>query len=79
MIDMRRTVQARLDRRSQVALERLVCGTGRRPSRVVREGVHLLAACYGVPLAKRVIGVGRFVSGLPDLASNKKHLRAFGQ
>jgi len=39
----------------------------------------LLAACYGFPSAKRVIGVGRFASGLPDLASNKKHLRGFGQ
>ncbi|MGA2610031.1 MAG: hypothetical protein ABSH01_21535 [Terriglobia bacterium] len=79
MIDMRRTVQARLDRRSQAALERLVHRTGWSPSRVVREGVHLLAACYGFPAAKRVIGVGRFASGLPDLASNKKHLRGFGQ
>jgi hypothetical protein len=41
----------------------------------VREGVQLLAACYGVRPAKRVIGVGRFASGLPDLASNKKHLK----
>jgi len=53
--------------------------TGWSPSRVVREGVHLLAACHGVPSAKQVIGVGRFASGLPDLASNKKHLRDFGR
>jgi hypothetical protein len=79
MLDMKTTVQARLDRRAQVALERLARRTGWSPSRVVREGVHLLAACYGVPSAKRVIGVGRFASGLPDLASNKKHLRGFGQ
>jgi hypothetical protein len=73
------TVQARLDRRSRVALERLVRRTGWSASRVVREGVHLLATCYGVRSGKRVIGVGRFASGLPDLASNKKHLRGFGQ
>ena len=79
VVDMRTTVQARLDRRAQVALERLARRTGWSPSRVVREGVHLLAACYGFPPAKRVIGVGRFASGLPDLASNKKHLRGFGQ
>jgi hypothetical protein len=53
--------------------------TGWSPSRVVREGVRLLAACYGVPAAKRVAGVRRFASGLPDLASNKKPLRGFGQ
>jgi hypothetical protein len=79
MVDMKTTVQARLDRRSQAALERLARRTGWSPSRVVREGVHLLAACYDFPSAKRVIGVGRFASGLPDLASNKKHLRGFGQ
>lgn len=79
MTDMRRTVQARLDRRSQTALEGLVHRTAWSPSRVVREGVHLLAVCYGFPAAKRVIGVGRFASGIPDLASNKKYLRGFGQ
>jgi hypothetical protein len=76
---MKANVQARLDRRSQIALERLVRRTGWSPSRVVREGVHLLAACYGVPPAKRVMGVGRFASGLPDLASNKEHLKGFGR
>jgi len=79
MANMKITVQARLDRRCQVALERLVRRTGWSPSRVVREGVRLLAACHGVPSAKRVIGVGRFASGRSDLASNKKHLRDFGR
>ena len=76
---MKTNVQARLDRRSQIALERLVRRTDWSPSRVVREGVHLLAACYSFPPAKRVIGVGRFASGLPDLGSNKKHLKDFGR
>jgi len=79
MADMKANVQARLDRRSQIALERLVRRLGWSPSRVVREGVHLLAACYGGHTAKRVIGVGRFASGLRDLGSNKKHLRGFGR
>jgi hypothetical protein len=76
---MKANVQARLDRRSQVALQRLVQRFGWSPSHVVREGVQLLAACYGGPSSKRIIGVGRFASGLPDLGSNKKHLRGFGQ
>jgi hypothetical protein len=79
MMSMNANVQARLDRQSQVALERLVQRLGWSPSQVVREGVQLLAACYGVPSSKRVIGVGRFASGLPDLGSNKKHLRGFGR
>jgi len=76
---MERNVQARLDQRSQVALERLVNRLGWSPSRVVREGVHLLDAYYAGSPARRVIGVGKFDSGIPDLGSNKKHLQGFGR
>jgi len=79
LTNMKANVQARLDRRSQIALNRLVRRLGWSPSRVVREGVHLLAACYAAPSSKRIIGVGRFASGLPDLGSNKKHLQGFGR
>jgi hypothetical protein len=78
-LDMRPNVQARLDRRSQLALEELVRRLGWSPSRVVREGLRLLAACYGKPSQERVIGIGRFASQVPDLGSNKKHLRGFGR
>ncbi len=76
---MKTNVQARLDRRSQLALEGLVQRLGWSPSRVVREGLRLLAACYGAPSGKRVAGIGRFASGLPDLGSNKKRLEGFGR
>jgi hypothetical protein len=76
---MKTTVQARLDRRAQVALARLVRHLGWSPSRVVREGLRLLAACYGRPSRRRVVGVGRYASGLPDLGSNKKRLEGFGR
>jgi hypothetical protein len=76
---MKANVQARLDHRSQADLKRLVRRLGWSPSRVVREGLGLLAACYGTAPGKKVIGVGRFASGLPDLGSNKKHLQGFGR
>lgn len=76
---VRTTVQARLDRRSRAALERLVKRLGWSPSRVVREGVCLLDACYGAPSQRRVVGIGRFASGIPDLGSNKKLLEGFGR
>ena len=76
---MKSNVQARLDRQSQVALEELVRRLGWSPSRVVREGLRLLSTCYGKAPAKRVIGVGRFASGIPDLGSNKRHLQGFGR
>jgi hypothetical protein len=76
---MKANVRARLDRWSQLALERLVRRFGWSPSRVVREGLGLLAACYDIPSRKKVVGVGRFASGLPNRGSNKKHLQGFGQ
>lgn len=75
---MKATVQARLDREAQLALERMVSRLGWSPSRVVREGLRLLAACQGSAQGKKVVGAGRFASGIPDLGSNKKHLRGFG-
>ena len=76
---MKTTVQARLDREARLALERMVSRLGWSPSRVVREGLRLLAACHGSPPGKRVVGAGRFASGVSDLGSNKKHLRGFGR
>jgi hypothetical protein len=73
------TVQARLDRKSQMALERLTKRLGWSPSRVVREGLRLLDACYRRPLRKKIIGVGRFASGIPDLGSDKRRLQGFGR
>jgi len=73
------TVQARLDERSRKQLARLVKELGWSPSRVVREGLSLLAACRLKPARRRVIGAGRFASGIPDLGSNKKYLKDFGR
>ncbi len=79
MSPVKANVQARLDRRSQMAIEELVRRLGWSPSRVVREGIRLLAACYGKPSRKRVIGVGCFASQVADLGSNKEHLQGFGR
>jgi hypothetical protein len=76
---MRTTVQARLDRRSQAALEHLVRHLGWSPCKVVREGVRLLAACYGTSSQRKVVGTGGFASGICDLGSNKRHLVGFGR
>ena len=76
---MKTVVQARLDDDSRIALERLVKRLGWSPSKVVREGLRLMTACYGALPGKRIIGLGQFVSGQPDLGSNKKHLKGFGR
>ena len=75
---MRNAIQARLDDRSRKRLAILVRGLGWTPSRIVREGLRLLEATY---LRKNhgVIGLGKFRSGVSDLALNKKHLKDFGR
>jgi hypothetical protein len=73
------TVQARLDEEARKTMERLVRQLGWTPSEVVREGVRLLAASHPAAGAPRVIGLGKFASGIRRLGSNKKHLEGFGR
>ena len=48
-------------------------------SQVVREGLKLMVASYGRVPKKKIIGVGKFDSGIKDLGSNKRHLEGFGK
>ena len=52
---------------------------GWTPSRVVREGLRVLEASHLRRKRPGIIGLGKFKSGVPDLGSNKKHLRNFGR
>lgn len=57
----------------------LVRELGWTPSRVVREGLRVLEASYLRRKRRGVIGMGKFRSGVPDLGTNKKHLRGLGR
>jgi hypothetical protein len=72
-------VQARLDAESEKNLARLSRQLGWSRSRVVREGLKMLSACYPLPRKTRIIGLGKFDSGIPDLGSDKRHLEGFGR
>ena len=76
---MRTAIQARLDEPSRKRLTALMRELGWSPSRVVREGLRILEASYLRRKRRGVIGLGRFRSGVPDLGSNKKHLKGFGR
>lgn len=76
---MSNTIQARLDESSHKALVRLVKRLGWSPSKVVREGLRLLAACHLGGERRQIIGQGKFASGIDDLGSNKEHLEGFGR
>ncbi len=75
---MRATIQARLDNRSRKRLAVLVRELGWTPSKVVREGLRILEASQLRRKKQGIIGLGKFRSSVPDLGSNKKHLRNFG-
>ena len=75
---MKSTVQARLDSDAQRTLERLVQRLRWSPSKVVREGLRMLASSQPIAGQPRIVGLGKFSSGVRDLGSNKKHLKGFG-
>jgi hypothetical protein len=76
---MNSSVQARLDDESRKTLNKLMKRLGWSPSKVVREGLRLLAACHLGNGRREIIGVAQFDSGMPDLGSNKRHLKGFGR
>ncbi len=57
----------------------LIRELGWSPSQIVREGLRVLAASYLRRKKRGIIGLGKFASRVPDLGSNKKHLRDFGR
>lgn len=73
------TVQARLDDRDAKTLRALASRLGWSPSKVVREGLRLLAASHLGGERRHVIGLGKFESGVPDLGSNRRNLKGFGR
>jgi len=72
-------IQARLDEECQRLMRRLLKQTGWTPSQVVREGLRLLASCHVGKTPRKILGQGKFSSGIGDLASNKAHMRDFGK
>jgi hypothetical protein len=72
------TIQARLDPETRRALDRILRRTGWTVSRAVREGVLRLDQ-EGNGGSRRIVGLGAFASEVPDLGSNRRHLRGFGR
>jgi hypothetical protein len=74
---MARIIHARLDPETERMLRRLERRFGWSDSQVVREGIKVLNGLT-TPGRRRVVGLGRFSSGILDLGSNKTHLKGFG-
>ncbi len=72
-------VHARLDPETRRVLERLRRTTGLRDSALIRRALRALDAGVAVPSPPRIVGLGKFRSGVTDLGSNPEHLRGFGR
>lgn len=76
---MARVVQARLDDKTEKLLGELRRRTRLSESELVRRAIRSLAVIPAPTGGPRVIGIGRFASGVRDLGSNKAHLKHFGR
>ena len=76
---MSRIIQARIDEETETLLSQLQLRLGRNDSQIVREGIKALGVLAAPSRRRKIVGVGKFASGISDLASNKKHLKGFGK
>lgn len=76
---MSKVVQARLDDETESLRTKLQKQTGWSNSEIVRRGIQLLASTSLSTGQPRFSGVGKYDSGVPDLATNKAHMEGFGQ
>ena len=74
-------VHARLDADTRQILQRLKRRYGWSESEIVRQGIRALSETELPPdqRRERIVGLGKFASGIPDLGSSKEHLRDFGR
>lgn len=76
---MSRIIQARIDAETESLLSQLQLRLGWSDSQIVREGIKALGALSTPVRRKKIVGLGKFSSGVTDLASNKRHLKGFGK
>ena len=76
---MARIIHARIDDETDRLLDSLERRFGWTDSRAVREGIRALNCLFVAKPSRRIVGMGRFQSGIPDLGSNKAHLKGFGR
>lgn len=72
------TLQARLDPRTAKTLARLRKQTGLSDSELARRGIEALAKELDDDLPV-LLGLGKHDSGVPDLATNPKYMKGFGE
>ncbi len=76
---MKTMAQLRLDPETRRVLDGLAKRKGWTTSEILRKGIHLVAREAEEEPRFRIIGLGEFDSGVPDLGSNKKHMEGYGK
>lgn len=74
-------VHARLDKATRRIMRRLQLRYGWSDSDVVRQGIRALGELElpAEQRGRRIVGLGEYASGIPDLGSNEEHLHGFGR
>lgn len=76
----RRLVQARLDAATAAQLDEMRAQTGMTSSEILRRALAMFASTLpAYRKSRKIVGLGRFASGVRDLGSNKRHLDGFGE
>lgn len=76
---MAKIAHARLDDDTHQLLIELSRATGESESELIRRGLEALAQTLPRRRKPKIVGLGKFASGLADLGSNKAHLSGFGK
>jgi hypothetical protein len=76
---MASVIHARLDEDTEWLRNALQKQLGWTDSQIVREGIKSLSLLVRKQGKRKIIGLGKFASGIDDLGSNKRHLRGFGK
>ncbi len=76
---MSRIIHARLDPQTEKMLREVERRLGWSDSEVVRAGIKMLSGTLIRRRTRRIVGLGRFRSGIADLGSNKNHFKRFGR
>jgi hypothetical protein len=76
---MSTVIHARLDADTDSLRSALQKQLGWSDSQIVREGIKALSSLIRTSGKRKIVGMGRFESGVSDLGSDKKHLEGFGK
>ena len=77
--EMASIIHARLDDDTAALRTALQQQLGWTDSQIVREGIKSLSLLVRKQGQRKIVGLGKFTSGINDLGSNEKHLRGFGK